>query len=105
MPLVGRMGCSTGRSHSGISECRTLERTFAEHSQPSELRSDNGTEFSLTVYTNFCEKNHNRVRYIMPGKPIQNVFVEHFYRSCRADMSDDYLFTCFEGLSDLIWEF
>ena len=92
-------------SHSGISVCRTLERVFEEHGHPAELRSDNGPEFLSAVYTDFCEKKHIGIKYIKPGKPMQNGFVERFNRSYREDILDAYLFTSIEELRDLTWEF
>lgn len=92
-------------SHSGVSVCRTLEKVIAEHGYPAELRSDNGPEFLSAVYTDFCEKNNIETRYIKPGKPMQNGFVERFNRSYREDILDAYLFTSIEELRDLTWEF
>ena len=92
-------------SHAGISVCRTLERVFEEHGHPAELRSDNGPEFLSAVYTDFCEKKNIGIKYIKPGKPMQNGFVERFNRSYREDILDAYLFTSIEELRDLTWEF
>ena len=92
-------------SHSGISVCRTLERVFEEYGHPAELRSDNGPEFLSAVYTDFCEKKNIGIKYIKPGKPMQNGFVERFNRSYREDILDAYLFSTIEELRDLTWEF
>jgi putative transposase len=92
-------------SHAGISVCRTLERIIAEHGYPAELRSDNGPEFLSAVYTDFCEKKNIGIKYIKPGKPMQNGFVERFNRSYREDILDAYLFTSIEELRNLTWEF
>jgi putative transposase len=92
-------------SHSGMSVCRVLERLFAEHGFPSELRSDNGPEFLSGIYTDFCEKHQLKIRYIKPGKPMQNGFVERFNRSYREDILDAYLFASIEELRDLTWQF
>ncbi len=77
-------------SHSGISVFRKLEKVIAEHGHPVELRSDNGPELLSAVYTDFCEKNNIETRYIKPGKPMQNGFVERFNRSYREDILEAY---------------
>ena len=92
-------------SHSGISVCRTLERIFHDRGRPAELRSDNGPEFLSAIYTDFCEKHNVKIRYIKPGKPMQNGFVERFNRSYREDILDAYLFASIEELRDLTWQF
>jgi putative transposase len=92
-------------SHSGISVCSVLERLFTEHGRPAELRTDNGPEFLSSAYTDFCEKLGITIRYIKPGKPMQNGFVERFNRSYREDVLDAYLFATIDELRDLTWDF
>jgi len=46
----------------------------------------------------WCEDNRVEVRYIQPGKPNQNAYIECFNRSYRNEVLDVYLF---ESLEDV----
>lgn len=71
---------------------RVLERLVTLRGAPKALRSDNGPEFLAEVYTDWCQANGIELRYIQPGKPDQNAYVERFNRSYRQEVLDAYLF-------------
>ncbi|WP_345200709.1 integrase core domain-containing protein [Chryseobacterium ginsengisoli] len=56
------------------------------------MRTDNGPEFTSSVFTNWCHKHRIEIRYIQPGKPTQNAFIERFNRSYRTEVLDARIF-------------
>lgn len=57
---------------------RVLESIAATRDLPREIRVDNGPEFVCRALRNWCEDRGILLRYIDPGKPMQNGHVESF---------------------------
>jgi len=57
---------------------RVLERLTEGRSQPEEIRVDHGPEFVSRVMGAWCEQRKILLRFIDPGKPMQNGYVESF---------------------------
>lgn len=53
-----------------------LDWIIQERGKPKAIRVDNGPEFISANFTNFCHKHRIEIRYIQPGKPVQNAFIE-----------------------------
>lgn len=90
-------------SHSGISVSRALDRLIEQYGKPQELRCDNGPEFLSHALTDYCKQKLINIKYIQPGKPTQNAYIERFNRSYREDILDAYLFDCIHELRELSW--
>lgn len=69
-----------------------LEWIIKERGKPKAIRTDNGPEFTSSTFTNWCHKHRIEVRYIQPGKPVQNAFIERFNRSYRTEVLDARIF-------------
>ena len=70
-----------------------LEQVIAERGEkPEQIRVDNGPEFTSKVFINWCNKNEISIKYIQPGKPMQNGYIERFNRLYREAVLDAYLF-------------
>lgn len=65
-----------------------LDWIIQERGKPKAIRVDNGPEFISANFTNFCHKHRIEIRYIQPGKPVQNAFIERFNRSYRTEVLD-----------------
>lgn len=91
-------------SHSGHSVVKTLEQIITVKGKPLEIRCDNGPEFLSNKLVDFCNKENIHLKYIQPGKPTQNAFIERFNRSFREDILDAYLFESLNQLRDLAYE-
>lgn len=74
----------------------TLKQVIAERTKPKQIRVDNGPEFTSKVFTSWCSKNEIAIKYIQPGKPMQNGFIERLNRTFREDVLDAYQFETLE---------
>lgn len=59
---------------------------------PFELRVDNGPENISSVMSNWAANNNVNIKYIQPGKPAQNGYIERFNRTYREEVLDMNLF-------------
>ncbi len=71
---------------------RIFERLKAEHGLPQVLRTDNGPEFLGHSFIEWAKTNGMAIRYIQPGKPNQNAYIERFNRTYREEVLDQHLF-------------
>jgi putative transposase len=70
-----------------------LEELIALHGPPQHLRVDNGPELTSLALTAWCDLRRITLRYIQPGKPQQNAFIERFNRTYRTEILDAYVFS------------
>jgi putative transposase len=71
---------------------RTLEQLESWRGLPQAIRCDNGPEIISQVFVDWCEERGIKIRYIQPGKPNQNAYVERFNRTYREEVLNAYLF-------------
>jgi putative transposase len=74
---------------------RVMEQLIELYGKPAALRLDNGSEFTSHAFTEWAQKQEIELRFIDPGKPNQNAFIERFNRTYRTEVLDAYVF---EGL-------
>ena len=65
-------------SLSGVRVARELERLVSSRGRPALIVSDNGTELTSHAILKGSREARIDWRYIAPGKPTQNAFVESF---------------------------
>lgn len=71
---------------------RTLQVMGEEYGLPTQIRVDNGPEFISNKMQLWCRKNNIKLKFIQPGKPAQNAYIERFNRIFREDVLDAYWF-------------
>lgn len=71
---------------------RTLEEIVSWRGKPMSLRVDNGPEFISYKLQDWCKEMGIDIKFIQPGKPTQNAYIERFNRSYRTGILDAYLF-------------
>lgn len=69
-----------------------LKQAMDIYGKPLQIRVDNGPEFLSKIFVQFCESESIQVKYIQPGKPSQNGYLERFNKTFREDVLDAYLF-------------
>ena len=65
---------------------RVLEQVVSWRGRPQALRLDNGPERVAEHFLSWCAEHRIGLRYIQPGKPAQNGFLERFTRTYRTDV-------------------
>jgi putative transposase len=59
---------------------RIFEQVKRDHGLPQVIRSDNSPEFLGERFVQWLKANGVALRYIRPGKPTQNAYIERFNR-------------------------
>ena len=67
---------------------QVLDRVAAERGAPTELVLDNGPELAGKALDQWAYERGVRLRFIEPGKPVQNAFVESFHGRLRDECLD-----------------
>ena len=63
----------------------TIEQAIAEHGKPEIINSDQGTQFTSDIYTEFLKANEIRISMDGKGRAIDNVFIERLWRSVKYE--------------------
>lgn len=71
---------------------RFVEQLIEIHGKPSAIRCDNGPELTSYGFGQWCQAQGIELRFIQPGKPDQNAFIERFNRTYREEVLSAYLF-------------
>ena len=79
---------------------RTLDQIIEWRGSPEEIRCDNGPEYISAKLQTWARKRNIRLRYIQPGKPQQNGYVERYNRTVRYDWLNQYLFETIDEMRD-----
>jgi putative transposase len=79
-------------SISGQRVARELDRIIAWRGKPEAVLSDNGTELTSNAILIWTDERGVEWRYIQPGKPAQNAFVESFNARLRDELLNETLF-------------
>jgi putative transposase len=80
---------------------RVLERLAERRGVPAAIRMDNGPELISTEFVAWCERRGVEPRYIQPGKPDQNAYIERFNRSFREEVLNAYVFADLDQVREI----
>ncbi len=73
-----------------------LKSIVNDRGRPEQIRVDNGPEFRGRVFVQWCQSEGIVIKYIQPGKPMQNAYIERLNRTFREDVLDAYVFETLE---------
>ena len=68
---------------------------------PNSIRVDNGPEFVSGKFKQWARDHRIELKYIQPGKPAQNGFIERFNRTYRTEVLDTNLFNNLTEVSEI----
>jgi putative transposase len=71
---------------------RALTALTERRGKPGMIVSDNGTELTSNAILKWCAEQKVEWPYIVPGKPMQNGFVESFNGRMRDEFLNEPLF-------------
>ena len=91
------LGAVADVSISGLRVARELSGIVASRGKPKMIVSDNGTELTSNAILAWSAERGIAWHYIMPGKPMQNGYIESFNGRMRDEFLNESLFL---GLAD-----
>jgi putative transposase len=80
---------------------RVLDQVAAWRGVPKAIRLDNGPELMAERFVSWCTDRTIALRYIQPGKPAQNAFIERFNRTYREEVLSAYVFESLEQVREI----
>jgi len=95
------LGIEVATSIPSLRVIRVMVQLIEIHGQPRALRLDNGSEFTASTFTEWCQRQHIELRFIQPGMPDQNAFIERFNKTYRNEVLDAYLFDSTEQVREI----
>jgi putative transposase len=80
-------------SLSGLRVARVLDRVISKRgSMPVEIVLDNGPELTSRALDQWAYERGVRLRFIDPGKPVQNAYIESFNGRFRDECLNEHWF-------------
>ncbi len=81
---------------------RVMNELIEFYGGPQAIRMDNCPEMTSAKFISWAEQQGIELRYIQPGKPNQNAFIERFNRSVRQEVHHAWLFDSLEQAQQIL---
>lgn len=89
-------------SITGTRVARELDQVIAGRGSPASITVDNGPEFAGRALDAWAYQRGIRLRFIRPGKPIENAYAESFNGRLRDECLNEHWFSSIGHARDLI---
>lgn len=90
------------KSIRGPDVIRVLEGVIETRGKPDQIQSDNGPEFTSNVILGWVHQRRIDWKYIEPGKPVQNSYIESFNGKIRDECLNENWFETLHEAKTLI---
>lgn len=97
----GALGIDVATSIPAARVIAFLGQMIDLHGRPRAIRCDNGPELTSQTFTDWCKEQDIEIRFIQPGKPDQNAYIERFNRTYREEVLSAYLFDSLSEVRDI----
>lgn len=91
-------------SITGEKVAEVLERLKLSRGIPPKIICDNGSEFISNAMDQWSYRNGVELKFIQPGKPVQNAFIESFNGRFRSECLNQHWFENLEEARRIIEE-
>lgn len=81
---------------------RVLNRIALTRGLPEVITVDNGPEFAGKALDLWAYDNNVKLRFIQPGKPVQNAYIESFNGKFREECLNDNVFVSLQSAREII---
>lgn len=95
------VGACVLTNHSSSLVIQAVVSALMNHRRPDIIHSDQGSEYTGEVYTDFCSLSGIQISMSEKGSPWQNGYQESFYDKFKIDLGDP---NRFETLGELVYE-
>lgn len=79
-------------SINGVRVCRTLDEVGEREGLPEMIMIDNGPEFAGKALDEWAYRKGIKLRFIRPGKPVENAYIESFNGRLRDECLNEHWF-------------
>jgi putative transposase len=80
---------------------RVMQQLIELYGRPRALRLDNGSELTSIAFAEWCQSQRIELRFIQPGKPDQNAYIERFNKTYREEVLSAYVFDSLEQVREI----
>lgn len=98
------LGIKIGFSITSRMATQYLDEVALKHGYPKIIRLDNGVEHRAKHFIKWAKTRGIYLKFIQPGKPAQNAYIERFNRTYREAVLDMFLFDSLREAKQLTQE-